>query len=170
MQSLYPYQGLRWLCLIAALAAAWPAAARYAPKRDLEVAYVYNILRFTTGFAVQENQPLVVCIDGDQQALHAFRALDGRPVQGAPVDVRSYAAARVTNCHALVIAAPTLLQCPNAPGLLTIATLDQPVRQCMIELVAQPKKIGFRVDRDTAHAFGLEFSATLLRLAQEVKG
>lgn len=160
----------RWICALLALTAAWPAMGLYAPKRDLEVAYVYNILRFTSGFTVAQDEPLVVCVDGDGRDLSAFRVLDTRPVQGAPIEVRAYAAADHARCNALVIAAPTLLQCPNAAGLLTIALIDRPVRQCMIELVSLPKKIGFRVDRDTAHAFGLEFSATLLRLAHEVQG
>ena len=153
---------------------AQPALA--APDESaVQAAFVLNFAKFTDWPAAglpQRQGALQLCQFGERETLAlAFRSLEGRPLQGVPVQWRRVGRAEeVRGCHVLFVAEPGLLLA-GLGGLPVLTVSDLPgfaPQGGVIGLVRQSGRLRFEVNRSAAQAAGLRLSADLLSLAMQV--
>ena len=154
----------------------WADPADAAPEESaLQAAYVLNFAKFTEWPPAGMPGKLGVmqlCQFGARDELaQAFRALEGRSLQGAPVQWRKVNRLdEVRGCHVLFIAETglSLVQLGGIP-VLTVSDLPGFAQQGgVIGLVRQSGRLRFEVNRGAAQASGLRLSADLLSLAMSV--
>lgn len=152
------------------------APAMAAPDESaVQAAFVLNFAKFTDwppAGLPQRHGAMQLCQFGDREALAlAFRALEGRPLQGAPVQWRRVGRSDdIRSCHVLFVAEPGL-PLAGLGGLPVLTVSDLPgfaPQGGVIGLVRQSGRLRFEVNRSAAQAAGLRLSADLLSLAMQV--
>jgi hypothetical protein len=141
----------------------------------VQAAFVLNFAKFTdwpSAGLPQRQGAMQLCQFGDREALAlAFRALEGRPLQGAPVQWRRVGRSDdIRGCHVLFVAEPGL-PLAGLGGLPVLTVSDLPgfaPQGGVIGLVRQSGRLRFEVNRSAAQAAGLRLSADLLSLAMHV--
>jgi hypothetical protein len=174
---------LRWtrrLRLAATLIAVgvfgWSTPVHAAPEESaLQAAYVLNFAKFTewppTGLPGKSGAMQLCQFGARDDLAQALRALEGRSLQGAPVQWRKVGKVEeVRGCQLLFVAESglSLAQISGMP-VLTVSDLPDFAQQGgVIGLVRQSGRLRFEVNRGAAHAAGLRLSADLLSLATRV--
>lgn len=172
------YRSARWFrAVVLALAGAVGTdRAMAAPDESaVQAAFVLNFAKFTdwpSAGLPQRQGAMQLCQFGDREALAlAFRALEGRPLQGAPVQWRRVGRSDdIRGCHVLFVAEPGL-PLAGLGGLPVLTVSDLPgfaPQGGVIGLVRQSGRLRFEVNRSAAQAAGLRLSADLLSLAMHV--
>lgn len=141
----------------------------------VQAAFVLNFAKFTEW--PPASQParqgaMLLCQFGMREELtQAFRALEGRPLQGVPIQWRKVNRLdEARACHVLFIAESglSLVQLGGLP-VLTVSDLPGFAQQGgVIGLVRQSGRLRFEVNRAVAQTAGLRLSADLLSLAMTV--
>lgn len=154
----------------------WMGAAEAAPDESaVQAAFVLNFAKFTEwppAGVLGKPGAMQLCQFGARDELaQAFRALEGRPLQGLPIQWRRVTRPdEVRGCHVLFIAETglSLAQLGGQP-VLTVSDLPGFAQQGgVIGLVRQSGRLRFEVNRGVAQAAGLRLSADLLSLAMSV--
>lgn len=171
----------RWraACLATLLAAGllgWCACAEAGPDESaVQAAFVVNFVKFTEwppASTASRQGTMQLCQFGTRDDLaQAFRALEGRTLQGAPIQWRKVSRTEeVRGCQVLFVAEPGLpLGTLGSMPVLTISDLPSFVQQGgVIGLVRQSGRLRFEVNRGAAQAAGLRLSVDLLALATQV--
>jgi YfiR/HmsC-like len=162
---------------VLALAGTLGAAPVWAAPDEsaVQAAFVLNFAKFTDWPAAglsQRQGTMQLCQFGDREALAlAFRALEGRLLQGAPLQWRRVGRADdMRGCHVLFVAEPGLpLAGLGVMPVLTVSDLPGFAPQGgVIGLVRQSGRLRFEINRAAAQAAGLRLSADLLSLAMQV--
>ena len=166
----------RLACSIVLGVLGWVPPADAAPEESaLQAAYVLNFAKFTewppAGLSGRSGA-MQLCQFGTRDELaQALRALEGRSLQGAPVQWRKVARVEeVRGCHVLFVAelGLSLAQLGGLP-VLTVSDLPDFAQQGgVIGLVRQSGRLRFEVNRGVAQAAGLRLAADLLSLATRV--
>ncbi|MEY2873586.1 MAG: hypothetical protein RLZZ373_957 [Pseudomonadota bacterium] len=154
----------------------WSDAARAAPDESaVQAAFVLNFAKFTEWPPVNltgRQSVMQLCQFGVRDELaQAFRALEGRPLQGLPLQWRKVTKLDdVRSCHVLFVAEPGFpLEVLGGLPVLTVSDLPGFTQQGgVIGLVRQSGRLRFEVNRGVAQAAGLRLSADLLSLAMSV--
>jgi hypothetical protein len=163
-------------CVAAALALGLGAPARAADEAELKAAIVYKLMLFVEWPATARpvpGAPWVLCVARSHPALAAFRGLNGRPLNGAPLRLQAWPpAAGEPACHAAFLGADELAAAGEpaaAPGLLVVSDAPEPAAAAAA-IVLQPNgsKLGFGVHMAPVRRAQLQLSAKLLRLAREI--
>jgi hypothetical protein len=167
---------VRLACAVVLGLLGWTGAAEAAPDESaVQAAFVLNFAKFTEWPPASlpgRQGTMQLCQFGVRDELmQAFRALEGRPLQGAPIQWRKVSRLdEVRGCHVLFIAEPglQLVQLGGLP-VLTVSDLPGFVQQGgVIGLVRQSGRLRFEVNRGVAQSAGLRLSADLLSLAMTV--
>jgi len=154
----------------------WTESAQAAPDESaVQAAFVLNFARFTEwppSGTPGKLGAMQLCQFGVREDLaQAFRALEGRPLQGAPIQWRKVSRIdEVRGCHVLFVAESglSLTQLAGLP-VLTVSDLPGFAQQGgVIGLVRQSGRLRFEVNRGVAQAAGLRLSVDLLSLAMSV--
>ncbi|MDZ7856042.1 YfiR family protein [Sphaerotilus sp.] len=154
----------------------WAPPADAAPEESvLQAAYVLNFAKFTewppTGQPGKSGAMQLCQFGARDELAQALRALEGRSLQGVPVQWRRVSRVdEVRGCHVLFIAEAGLPLGPlGGLPVLTVSDLPDFVQQGgVIGLVRQSGRLRFEVNRGVAQAAGLRLSADLLSLAMRV--
>lgn len=154
----------------------WVPPADAAPEESvLQAAYVLNFAKFTEwppAGPSGKSGAMQLCQFGARDELaQALRALEGRSLQGVPVQWRKVSRVdEVRGCHVLFIAETGLPLGPlGGLPVLTVSDLPDFAQQGgVIGLVRQSGRLRFEVNRGVAQAAGLRLSADLLSLAMRV--
>lgn len=150
--------------------------ARAAPDESaVQAAFVLNFAKFTEWPPASQpvrQSTMQLCQFGVRDELmQAFRALEGRSLQGAPIQWRKVTRLdEARGCHVLFIAEVglSLVQLGGWP-VLTVSDLPGFAQQGgVIGLVRQSGRLRFEVNRGVAQSAGLRLSADLLSLAMTV--
>lgn len=164
------------MAVVGLLGLGWSGTAEAAPDESaVQAAFVLNFAKFTewppAGTPTRLGT-LQLCQFGTRDDLaHAFRALEGRALQGVPIQWRKVTRPDdVRGCQVLFIAEPGLsLALLGVQPVLTVSDLPGFVQQGgVIGLVRQSGRLRFEVNRGVAQAAGLRLSADLLSLAMNV--
>jgi hypothetical protein len=151
-------------------------AARAAPDEAVvQAAFVLNFAKFTDWpLAGQPGRQgtMQLCQFGAREELtQALRALEGRPLQGVPIQWRKVQRLDdVRGCHVLFMAEAGLPM-PAMAGwsVLTVSDLPGFIQQGgVIGLLRQGGRMRFEVNRSVAQTAGLRLSVDLLSLAMNV--
>lgn len=141
----------------------------------VQAAFVLNFAKFTEW--PPAGQPgrqgtMQLCQFGVREELaQAFRALEGRPLQGVPIQWRKVLRLDdVRGCHVLFMAEAGLsLPLLGTLPVLTVSDLPGFVQQGgVIGLLRQGGRLRFEINRTAAQTAGLRLSADLLSLAMNV--
>lgn len=154
----------------------WSGMAEAAPDESaVQAAFVLNFAKFTEWPPVSltgRQSVMQLCQYGVRDELaQAFRALEGRPLQGVPLQWRKVNKLDdVRTCHVLFVAEPGFpLAVLGGLPVLTVSDLPGFAQQGgVIGLVRQSGRLRFEVNRGVAQAAGLRLSADLLSLALSV--
>lgn len=152
------------------------SAAEAAPdEAAVQAAFVLNFAKFTEWpLAAQPGRQatMQLCQFGARDELaQAFRALDGRLLQGTPIQWRKVQRLdEVRGCHVLFIAEAGLsLVVLGGLPVLTVSDLPGFAQQGgVIGLLRQGGRLRFEINRAVAQTAGLRLSADLLSLAMNV--
>lgn len=159
----------------------WPCAARTADEAQLKAAIVYNILLFVEwppGLLASQGDKLVLCVSAGSAVNSAFRALDGRELRGARVEIH-----RLTGEGAEPVCQAVFVEAADA-GRLAAAVRSQQVAGALllsddpassadttaIVLHRVGTRIAFDVNLRPVRQAGVNLSSKLLRLARTVSG
>ncbi len=154
----------------------WGGTAEAAPDESaVQAAFVLNFAKFTEwppATLPGRQAAMQLCQFGARDELaQAFRALEGRLLQGVPIQWRKVNKLdEVRGCHVLFIAEAglPLAQLGGQP-VLTVSDLPGFAQQGgVIGLVRQSGRLRFEINRGMAQAAGLRLSADLLSLAMSV--
>lgn len=169
-----------WLSLLA-MATGFSHAADSLSEAQVKIAFVYNFAKFTewpaSAFPTPQS-PLTVCLlHGKSDYVNAFSGIEGRLVQGRPLQVkRSVRTEDLKTCQVIYFGEPDEKRVPevlrsvgDAP-VLTISDIEGFYGSGgIIGLIPVDNGIQFEVDLDVAHRANLNFSAHLLKVAKGVK-
>ncbi|MEX8495415.1 YfiR family protein [Sphaerotilus sp.] len=167
---------VRLACTVVLGLFGWSGAAEAAPDESaVQAAFVLNFAKFTEWPPASlpgRQGAMQLCQFGVRDELmQAFRALEGRPLQGVPIQWRKVTRLEeVRGCHVLFMA-ESGLSLANLGGwpVLTVSDLPGFAQQGgMIGLVRQSGRLRFEVNRGVAQSAGLRLSADLLSLAMTV--
>ncbi|HPF59059.1 MAG TPA: YfiR family protein [Candidatus Competibacteraceae bacterium] len=166
----------RWLvCLIIALLMR-PLGAEVYSEYVLKAAYLYNFTKFVEwpqGVFPAANSPLVICIAGADSFGDALTTLDGKMVEGHPVEVRLFfLAARPDQCHVVFIGRSEqgqfkamLAKLARLP-ILTVSDISNFSQAGgIIGFFEAEKRIRFSINIAAAEQANLKLSSQLLKLA-----
>ena len=171
---------IAWLVSLIA-AAGVSHAAESLSEAQVKAAFVYNFAKFTewpaSAFPTPQS-PLSLClIHGKSEYINAFAGIEGRQVQGRPLQIkRAVRLEDLKTCQLLYLGevdekrvSEALRSIGDAP-VLTISDIDGFYGSGgMICLIPVDNGIQFEVDLDVAHHANLNFSAHLLKLAKGIK-
>lgn len=153
------------------------------PARDtsteikVKAAFVYNFLKFVHWPGEETNVPVQLCVTGESRVAAALKGLEGKRVQGRPLEVVSGDFPnRAGRCQAVFIGADRsehqttdILGKLGSTPVLTVSDRAGFIRLGgMIELFKARNKIRFKVNLGAARAGRLRISSELLKLAREV--
>jgi hypothetical protein len=154
----------------------WVGTAEAAPDESaVQAAFVLNFAKFTewppAGLPGKLGTMQLCQFGARDELAQAFRALEGRSLQGVPIQWRKVNRLdEVRGCHVLFIAEAglSLAQLGGQP-VLTVSDLPGFAQQGgVIGLVRQSGRLRFEVNRGVAQAAGLRLSVDLLSLAMSV--
>lgn len=170
--------------LVAATLLLWPAAPVSAAPDQVEeyavkAALVFNFARFTDwpdGTFRSEDAPLRVCVFGGDGLREAFAAIDGRLIEGHPMQVHFTTNVRqLADSHLIFVpqtAREQWQQIRAALGerpVLTVGEMNGFLESGgMMNLVLEDNRIVFQVNRAEVKRAGLAISARILKLASVV--
>jgi len=162
--------------LVASLVLA--CASSFAVERDaLEAAIVYNLLLFVEwpGEPGWETRTLTLCLDPASPLLAAAHALEGRPVRGMRLVVRTLEA-DPHGCQAILVDSSAAMKSAatvrgntgkDAVLLVEASSFDR-FDAATIQLVEADGRLAFDISLKRAKEVGLAVSSRLLRLARKV--
>ena len=136
-------------------------------KANLQVAYIYNILRYTRWLEGNNEGDLVVAVQGESLLSKKMKRLNGKKVNGRLVRVVNF-----TGEGASVVLFTAEGECKGflkekvVKGVLTICDCANfTTSGGMISLVEVNKRLRFRVNLKVLKAGGISLSSRLLQLA-----
>ncbi len=147
---------------------------------QVKAAYVFNFVKFVewpaSAFAAAQ-APLVLCIASGDGLRGAFAAIDGKQVQGRPLQVRrGVKADEFKACHVLFLpeseerAAPEHLRRVGTLPVLTVGEHDGfAASGGVIGFVVRDDRVQFEINPDAANRADLKVSSRLLQLATIVR-
>lgn len=162
--------------LLAACAAAGPAAAQPVPEHDMKAAFIFNFAVFTEwpNETLAANAPISVCANPASPMFGALRTLGDKLVNGHRVNVRE-SVAPLRGCHVLVLDRSDRerwVQWKRDLAGATVLTVadDHAIGTdgAVIALTVEDKRIGFDIYLAPARSARLNLSSKLLRLARSV--
>ena len=163
--------------LVTLLAAAGSSgAARAAPNEyEVKAAFLYNFAKFTAWPPSQApaEEPFTICILGEDPFGPALDLLNGKPVDGRPVEVRRLAKpGEIGRCRIVFVGLPHareiagLAENLRHQPVLTVGDSPGFVRSGgMVGFVLTDGRIRFEIDPDRIAPTGLAVSSQLLKLA-----
>lgn len=167
------YTGL-WLVVSAMPSALAQDSAE--EKRLLKAAFIYNFAKFTRWPDTvwgRGDDPLHLCIAGEDQVIGALKQLGGKTIKGRNVSIRPLTEAHNPgDCHVLYVASseqdqylPIVDTMRNAP-VLTVSEIPRFGRSGgIIELFQEKERIRFIVNQGASRMAGLKLNSRLLNLA-----
>ena len=166
----------RLACAVVLGLLGWVPPADAAPEESaLQAAFVLNFAKFTewppAGLPGKSGAMQLCQFGARDELAQALRALEGRPLQGVPVQWRKVSRVdEVRGCHVLFVAEAGLPLGPlSGLPVLTVSDLPDFAQQGgVIGLVRQSGRLRFEINRGVAQAAGLRLSADLLSLAMRV--
>jgi len=166
----------RFACTVVLGLLGWSGAVAAAPDESaVQAAFVLNFAKFTewppAHLSARQGVMLLCQFGVRDELMQAFRALEGRSLQGVPIQWRKVIRLdEARACHVLFIAEPGVSLVPlGGLPVLTVSDLPGFVQQGgVIGLVRQSGRLRFEVNRSAAQAAGLRLSADLLSLAMTV--
>ncbi|MCP4005413.1 MAG: YfiR family protein [bacterium] len=143
----------------------------------LKAAFVYNFTKFirwpeTASAGSDEN--VVLCVLAEESIDQIVRStVEGKPVRGNPVTVRTLAAGSTAEtCHLVFVSQSrrkhikTLDRRAKESGLLIVSEAKAFGQgQAMINLVVEENKVRFEINMGATDGAGLRISSKLLKLA-----
>ena len=158
------------LALLALCPMLLPAAYADNATADLKAALLYRFVQYSD-WAADAPAGHNYCIAGDAEVFNAL----GRMLPQAQQHVRFLDnAAQAAQCSVLYLSAELTRQAGWAqllrqPSCLTVVEGAELFRQgAIFGLIAEPKRISFRVNLTLAREYGFDLSAQMLKLAKEI--
>ena len=157
-----------------------PGQANVAREYEAKAALVYNVAKFTAwpdSAFPSANAPFIFAVLGDDPFGGALRALEGKSMHGRRIEVRNFPTAtdwrpcQVMYCKPddlklLIEKFPSVL---SEHHLLTVGEIDGFLQAGgMLELTVSEDHLAFQINIATSRRAGLELSASLLKLADNV--
>lgn len=156
-----------------------PALSTEIPaEAQVKAAFVYNFVKFTdwppTVFPSPQS-PMYLCLNRSKNNhFNAFTALEGRIVQGRPLQVKVINRVdEIKTCHVLYISdaedkfVSEAIRATNNLPILTVSDADDFAESGgMIGLVVVNSGIQFEINQEATKRVNLNLSAQLLRLAR----
>jgi hypothetical protein len=171
-----------WRCLapvaILCLASAGHREAALADglsESQAKVSMLYNFPKFVD-WPLAAPSGMVLCVLGSDPFGPALDSLHGKPLKGSFLSVRRIGAATEgQTCHVLFVGTSedrrlaSILHALRAASVLTVGDVEgMAARGIMIEMVVEQRRLGFKVNLQTARQHGFSISSQLLKLAQTV--
>lgn len=143
---------------------------------SVKSAFVYNFLKFIDLPHVDDH--IALCVVGTDEWLEAFRAVDGKRVEGRPVRVAfTTTATSLPSCDVLFVgeSKPSLLKTwieqSRALGLLDIGEQSDFIPLGgIINFYVDDGKVRFEINLAAAESRGIKISSKLLKLGKVVDG
>lgn len=177
-----PLAPFRLTCalLFALCAGSPPLKAQALSEIQVKAGYLYNFARYIE-WPVEAfpgaNAPFVLCVAGRDPFGQALQAIDGKPVQGRPLQVRrGVAVENLQGCHLAFFSDSEERRAVQAlrwtgGALLTVSDIDGFIDVGGgIGLVYSDERIQFEVNLPVLQRAGLKASSQLLKLARHVVG
>lgn len=158
-----------------------PASAL--PDSAMQALYLYNFAKFIDWpekvFADRQS-PVRLCIYGEKpnDLRQAVAAVEGKPVQGRQLAVRSHATlGELNDCQIVFVPGsekrwlPEILRVAHAASALTVSDMDDFIDAGGgVGLFVVDRQLRFEFNLDATQAAQLKISSQLLKLARAVKG
>ena len=161
-----------------ALLAAASALAQQPQEHEVKAAFLYKFPSFVEWPAqsfARADTPLVIGVLGaDEVHASLLEMVQGRPLQGRPVEVRRLKEGeRTFGIHVLFVGRAVAAILPKlgaAPGLLVVSEVDGALEQgAMINFLRIDGRVRFEVAPEAAERRGMRISSRMLAVAQHVK-
>ena len=144
---------------------------------QLKAAFIYKFAQFTTWAAPPSAAGFTICLWGGDSFGDAFGMVEGKSLNNKPVAVKYLDAAQPPGRCQVAYLHPAsrkeLADWMQRIGDLPILTVsdypDASKENVMIEFTTEPNRVTFKVNLSAARRSGLELSAKVLQLAQEIR-
>lgn len=169
------WQRIAWLVSVLC-AVAGAAAASAEDEYGVKAAFLFNFAKFVEwpadAFAAPDAD-LVICVLGNETVDAAVHGtVEGKKVNGRPIQVRRIAEDQVKGCHLLFVAesgdrATQLVGGARATNLLTVGeTPGFTQAGGVINFTMHDSKVRFEINEEAARRAKLKISSKLLSLAK----
>lgn len=165
--------------LVAAFASTVPAQSTLTSEPAVKAGFVFNFGKFTEwpAGALPASQ-IQLCLIGPDAQGAVSTAIEGRPLQGRPVNVkRNPRTDELKSCQILYVTDPDerhqseVLRAVRNQPVLTVGDVEGFAEVGgMIGLGMAGGRVSFEINNEVAQACGLKISSQLLRLATTVRG
>lgn len=157
------------------------AEARVAEEYTLKAAYLYNFAKFVKWpeANLQAEEPLQVCVYGENPFGDSLDKLSSRKAQGRSISVRllGHSKPEQGQCHILFVGDAHAADWPglraqlDGQALLSVSDMEAFTSQDgMIGFVRVDQRIKFEINLPESKRAGLSISSFLLKLALNVRG
>ena len=142
-----------------------PASGEYAIK----AAFLYNFLKYVEWPTATSEEPLVLCVAGQNPFGRELEQFEGERINGRPIRTRLIPGPE-TGCHAIFMPATSnrsvYLRAARGASVLTIGeTQDFIAEGGIINFVMDGARVRFEIDAEAAARENLRISSRLLQLA-----
>jgi hypothetical protein len=171
--------GLRRLALgIAILSSPLAPCQPAMPDYQIKAAFLYHFTQFIEWPTGEANEPLVICVAGDNALRRSVGELTrGKVVGSRAIEVREIKEPEETHtCHLMFLTSalnPKLPRYLAAVRALDVLTVGEPPgfldRGGMIELFLEDNRIRFDINEQALRDAHLRASSRLLRLARRIE-
>jgi hypothetical protein len=144
---------------------------------QLTAAFVFKFAQFTTWTAQQSEPGFTICLWGGDSFGDAFGMVEGKTLNDKPVGVKYLSSTQpLAHCQVAYLHPASRkelvdwMQKVDSLPILTVSDFpDASKENVMIEFTSEPNRVTFKVNLSAARRSGLEFSAKVLQLAQEIR-
>lgn len=155
-------------------------SAEIPPEAHVKAAFVYNFAKFTDwppSVFMGPQSPMTLCLNRSKNNhFNAFTVLEGRLVQGRPLQVKLISRVdEIKACHLLYISdaedkfLSEAIRATSHLPILTVSDDDGFIESGgMIGLIVVNSGIQFEVNQEAAKRVNLNLSAQLLKLAKNI--
>ena len=161
---------LRLGLLLLVFAAPLSAEDKASKKAKLQVAYVYNILRYTRWAESDSEEELLMAVRGDNLLSTEVKKLEGKMVNGRKLKVVDFDPKKISEVSIVLFTDKDLheefFKRDDVKGILTICDCSKFTADGgMISFVEVNKRLRFKVNLEALKKGGLSLSSRLLQLA-----
>jgi hypothetical protein len=169
----------QWICALWLLLSVPVHAAKTesdVTESAVKAAFIYNFTKFVEwpSAALAVNDPLQLCILGQDDTSNRLRQLHGREAQGHTLQVRQLTTPEESSgCHLLFVTRnhprplPGDQKLPLGNGQLTVSDAPGFIRRGgMIELFVEASRVQFMISVENAQSASLKISARMLQLSR----
>lgn len=152
--------------------------ARVEEEARVKTAYIYNFCKYVTWPDSADEDPIDICILGQDPLVEQLAMLEQKQVQSRNIVVKSFSSCSAAQCCEVLFISVTekedlaaITQSLKGLPILTISDIKGFAQKGgMIELVKQENKIRFIINKQRLDDAKLTMSSRLLKLATIVDG